>query len=96
MVISEEELSNGLSYSYVENKTNELFNLVYIFDMGSDNDKDLALAIKYLPYMGTGDFTAEEVVSAKSTGAIGVNLGPARLRAETAAMVACAHLNVMK
>ena len=43
-----------------------------------------------------GDFTAEEVVSAKSTGAIGVNLGPARLRAETAAMVACAHLNVMK
>lgn len=60
-IIAEEELSNGLPFSYVKNKTNDLFNLVYIFDMGSDNDKDLALAIDYLPYLGTGNFTAEEL-----------------------------------
>jgi predicted Zn-dependent peptidase len=59
--IKEKELSNGLEFSYVKNEANDLFNLVYIFDMGSDNDKDLALAIEYLPYMGTGDFTAEEL-----------------------------------
>ncbi|MFT4567408.1 MAG: 16S rRNA (uracil1498-N3)-methyltransferase [Saprospiraceae bacterium] len=43
-----------------------------------------------------GDFTIEEVGLAKSAGAIGVNLGSSRLRAETAAMVACAHLNALK
>lgn len=59
--IAESELSNGLTYSYVQNKTNELFNLVYIFDMGSDNDKDLALAIEYLPYLGTDKYSAEEL-----------------------------------
>jgi len=60
-VISEEELSNGLEFSYVKNKANDLFNLVYIFDMGSDNDKDLALAIEYLPYLGTANLTAEDL-----------------------------------
>jgi predicted Zn-dependent peptidase len=59
--IAEAELSNGLPYSYVKNATNELFNLVYIFDMGSDNDKDLALAIEYLPYLGTDKYSAEEL-----------------------------------
>jgi zinc protease len=59
--IKNEELKDGLPFSYVKNQTNDLFNLVYIFDMGSDNDKDLALAIEYLPYLGTGDFTAEEL-----------------------------------
>jgi len=43
-----------------------------------------------------GDFSPEEVDMAKSTGAIGVNLGPSRLRAETAAIVACTHLNAMR
>ena len=60
-VIKEDELKSGLPFSYVKNETNELFNLVYIFDMGSDNDKDLSLAIEYLPYLGTGNFTAEEL-----------------------------------
>lgn len=60
-VISNDEFSNGLSYSYVKNETNELFNLVYIFDMGSDNDKDLALAIQYLPYLGTDKYSATQL-----------------------------------
>lgn len=59
--ITNSEMSTGLSYSYVKNDINELFNLVYIFDMGSDNDKDLALAIEYLPYLGTDKYTAEEL-----------------------------------
>lgn len=40
-----------------------------------------------------GDFTTEEVIAAQEKGAIGVNLGKSRLRAETAAIVACTHLN---
>ena len=42
-----------------------------------------------------GDFTPQEVELAKTAGAIGVNLGASRLRAETAAIVACTHLNTI-
>lgn len=47
--------------AYVENKNNEIFHLNYIFDIGSKTDKDLALAISYLPYLGTKKYSAEEL-----------------------------------
>jgi len=40
-----------------------------------------------------GDFTNEEHEAAQAAGYQSVNLGQSRLRAETAAMVACTHLN---
>jgi predicted Zn-dependent peptidase len=54
-------LDNGLEFNYIENKTNELFNLQYILDMGSDNDLLLPLAVNYLPYLGTEKYTAAEL-----------------------------------
>lgn len=40
-----------------------------------------------------GDFTEQEVALALQRGYTPINLGTSRLRAETAAMVACTHLN---
>lgn len=52
---------NGYKMSYVKNKNNELFDLSYIFDMGTDHSKTLALAIGYLPYLGTEKYTAAQL-----------------------------------
>lgn len=41
-----------------------------------------------------GDFSEEEVQKAVSKGFIPINLGPSRLRTETAALVACHILNL--
>jgi predicted Zn-dependent peptidase len=58
--IQESEV-NGVSFSYVKNQLNELFELSYILDMGTDHDKKLGLAIKYLPYLGTDKYSAEDL-----------------------------------
>lgn len=50
---------NGLPYSYVKNDFNDLFELYYLLDMGNDHDKQLGLALKYLPYLGTDKYSAE-------------------------------------
>ncbi|MGB1247787.1 MAG: M16 family metallopeptidase [Chitinophagales bacterium] len=52
---------NDIPFAVVKNESNTLFNLYYIFDMGSDNDKELALAVQYLPYLGTSEYSAEEL-----------------------------------
>jgi len=59
--IKETKTENGLKVSYIENEINDLFNLEIIFDMGSDNDKKLALAVGYLEYLGTDLYSPEEL-----------------------------------
>ena len=59
--IKELKTDSGLSVSYVENENNDLFDLNIIFDMGSDSDKKLGLAVGYLEYVGTDKFSAEEL-----------------------------------
>ena len=59
--IKELKTESGLSVSYVENESNDLFDLNIIFDMGSDSDKKLGLAVGYLEYVGTDKFTAEDL-----------------------------------
>lgn len=59
--IKTSELSNGIEVSYIENESNDLFNLYFIFDMGSNNDKKLALAVNYFQYLGTNTLNSEEV-----------------------------------
>ncbi|MDW5288416.1 M16 family metallopeptidase [Formosa sp. PL04] len=59
--IKETALDNGVKVSYIENETNDLFNLNIIFDMGTDNDKKLSLAVGYLEYIGTDTMSAEDI-----------------------------------
>ncbi len=54
-------LESGIQFDYINNKLNDLFNLYYIFDMGSDNDLLLSLAVNYLPYLGTDKYSAAEI-----------------------------------
>lgn len=54
-------LKNGIEFNYVKNQFNELFELYYILDMGSDNNRELGLAVKYLPFLGTDKYTAADL-----------------------------------
>ncbi|MGB0886861.1 MAG: M16 family metallopeptidase [Vicingaceae bacterium] len=59
--IKEDKLASGVPLYYVENTTNETFSLNYILDMGSYSDKEMALAVEYLEYLGTDKYSANEL-----------------------------------
>lgn len=59
--IETDAIDPEIEISYIHNKTNELFNLQYIIDMGKNHDLKLPLAFQYLPYLGTDTYTAEEL-----------------------------------
>ena len=59
--ITQEKLASGVPLYYVENTTNETFSLNYILDMGSYSDKEMALAVEYLEYLGTDKYSATEL-----------------------------------
>lgn len=59
--IKETQLTNGIKVSYIENEQNDLFELNVIFDMGKDHNKKLALGVRYMEYLGTNKYTAEEL-----------------------------------
>ncbi|WP_025740368.1 M16 family metallopeptidase [Aquimarina pacifica] len=52
---------SGLEVSYVENETNDLFNLNLIFDLGIDNDKMLSIASGYFDFLGTDKYSPEDL-----------------------------------
>ncbi len=54
-------LPNGLDMAYVPNETNDLAELNIIFDMGNDNVKKLGLAVGYLDYLGTTEYSPEDL-----------------------------------
>jgi predicted Zn-dependent peptidase len=56
--ISKTKLKSGIPLDYIKNETNETFALYYILDMGKNADKTLALAINYLPFLGTAQYSA--------------------------------------
>jgi len=57
--IKETQLSDQVQLDYIHNTTNELFDLNYRLETGSNHDPKIALAIKYLPYLGTDKLSAE-------------------------------------
>lgn len=48
---------------YKQNTNNDLFQLIYVFDMGNNNDKALGTAFNYIEYLGTSDMTPEQLKS---------------------------------
>lgn len=59
--ITRGSLSKEIEILYKENVENEIFNLYYMFDMGSLNDRKLAFAIRYLNYIGSEKYSADEL-----------------------------------
>lgn len=47
--------------SFVKNKYNEVAQVNYIFPFGTDNDKELALGVTVLQYLGTDKYTPEQL-----------------------------------
>jgi len=55
--IQQLKLNNGLPLHYVHNRDNSLFQLDYILEMGKTSSRKLAIALLYLPYLGTNRFS---------------------------------------
>lgn len=62
--IKTQPLANGVELDYIHNRNNELFTLAYIVEMGKNSDRELALAISYLPYLGTDKYSPDELKQA--------------------------------
>ncbi len=56
-----ETLNEHIPVYYKENTVNDIFTLYYLFDMGTNHDRKLSLAINYLEYLGASDLTPEQV-----------------------------------
>ncbi len=54
---------NGTEVLYKKNEINDLFTLIYNFNMGTETDPALNLAANYVSYLGTDSKTAEEIGS---------------------------------
>ncbi len=50
-----------IPFYYIPNPINDTFQLHFIFDMGSDHDLELSLALQYLPYLGTDQYSPEAI-----------------------------------
>ncbi len=59
--IQSQPLGNGIVMDYVHNPTNPLFQLHYIYEMGKNSDPALAIAMSYLPYLGTSRWSAAQI-----------------------------------
>jgi zinc protease len=47
--------------SFVKNNTNTIANLYYVFQMGSDHNQKLSLAMNMLDYLGTDQMSSEQI-----------------------------------
>jgi len=54
-------MNGNVRLLYNQNTENQLFDLYYVFDMGTNNDKSLPVAIDYIPYLGTSKMSPAEV-----------------------------------
>ena len=54
-------VNGNITFDYIKNEDSELFNLIYIIEMGSNHDKIATLAFDYLPFLGTSKYSASEL-----------------------------------
>ncbi len=59
--VIQEKLASGIPFYFVKNTSNQTFSLEYILDMGSFSDKEMALAVQYLEFLGTDKYSANEL-----------------------------------
>ncbi len=52
---------SSISILYKKNDENDIFDLYYKYNMGTNNDKKWEIAMDYLPYLGTKQNTAEQI-----------------------------------
>ena len=67
---------NGIPVLYKQNVLNDVFQLIYLFDMGNNNDKALGTAFQYMKYLGTSTMTLEQLNSEFYNLACSFNVSP--------------------
>jgi predicted Zn-dependent peptidase len=59
--IIKEELKPGMPLLYTRNEENLTFDLFYVFDMGTNNDKQIKTAVEAVPFLGTSRLSPAQV-----------------------------------
>ncbi len=65
--------AGNVQVAKIDNTTNDLFYLTYVYDLGSQHIKTLPLASEYFKYLGTDKYTPEEI--SKEFYKLGVSYG---------------------
>ncbi len=58
---TKQTIREGVELVYVPNSVNDLFTLSIVYELGSNVDKALPVAVEYLNYLGTSEKSAEEI-----------------------------------
>lgn len=61
--ISQSRLVEDVPFIYTKNTGSDIFNLYFVFEMGTNSDKDLEYAFEYLHYLGTSSKSVEQIKS---------------------------------
>lgn len=59
--IEEVNLNHGIPLYYLQNKDNELFQIHYLIETGTNQDKKIGLALNYLNYLGTSKYSPTQL-----------------------------------
>ncbi|MDR1764012.1 MAG: insulinase family protein [Dysgonamonadaceae bacterium] len=60
-LINHQAIKDGIDFYYTKNADNRLYSLDRFVEISNTTDKKLALAFRYLPYLGTSKYTPEEL-----------------------------------
>lgn len=74
--LTQTETPKGIPVLYKQNDVNDVFQLIYLFDMGNNNDKALGTAFQYMKYLGTSHMSPEELNSEFYNLACSFNVSP--------------------
>ncbi|MDO5570695.1 MAG: insulinase family protein [Bacteroidales bacterium] len=58
--LSQAKAENNIPVIYKKNDENKIFSLIYVFDMGQNNDKRLPFAFDYMNYLGTDKMDSQK------------------------------------
>ncbi|NRB52628.1 MAG: insulinase family protein [Saprospiraceae bacterium] len=59
--IVKSEIEPGIPVLYKKNEENQLFNLYYLLDFGTNENPKMKMALDYIQYLGTEQYSAEEL-----------------------------------
>ena len=56
-------LAEGVDVLYKKNELNDIFELDFVYNVGTEDDPAIGFAMDYLPYLGTPDMSAAEIAA---------------------------------
>ncbi|MBR5885212.1 MAG: insulinase family protein [Alistipes sp.] len=71
-------LDNGIEVLYKQNELNERFELIYLYDFGTEKDPALSVAREYLSMLGTENKSLAQIMSEQYELACDVSFSPAK------------------